>query len=262
MTKYYLHFVAWCKSSCHDCSMGTVSSLGHVSRGEMKTLLCTRPVALIRKEKGPQEGHLQRDAAGMRFSFIMTVVSVGCVWPPNQLLRSRFQPAFPREDRGGTHPIGSVSQPTGPCQRCHRWVSWLKKELHATCFASSLWPSDTFSRFWPDKAYLSRGYKPIIPTWIEINGPTFVLSHREALPASRGCLCLLRPEQPASCSGRRIAFCGLWRLQSINYTIEFSYLSEALNTYEQRRRPFRVKKRGKEDLLHYETLLLWTFHLP
>ena len=150
-----------------------------------------------------------------------------------------------------------MSQSTGPHQQCHHLVSWLKKELYTMCFASSLWPLDTFSRFWPDKAYLSWGYKPIIPTWIEINGPTFVLTHTEPLPARWDCFSVLwdqRSKLPAL-AGKSHSIDS----DALNQLItQLSCLSEALNTREQHGRRASEERRGKsEDVLYYQTLLIY-----
>lgn len=69
-------------------------------------------------------------------------------------------------------PIGSVTA----------WLAGLKKiELSTICFTRSFCPLDTFSSFWPDKAYLSSGYEPIIQPWIEIYGHPFVPAHTKSL---------------------------------------------------------------------------------
>lgn len=69
-------------------------------------------------------------------------------------------------------PIGSVTA----------WLAGLKKiELSTICFTRSFCPLDTFSSFWPDKAYLSSGYEPIIQSWIEIYGHPFVPAHTRSL---------------------------------------------------------------------------------
>lgn len=139
-----------------------------------------------------------------------------------------FKPVFPPEYCRIKYPIRLVSQSTGPHQQCHHLVSWLKKELYTMCFAGSLWPLDTVSRFWPDKAYLSRGYKPITPTWIEINGPTFVVTHPAPLPhAEAAFLCYESSGEVGSpfWQGAGI-FYRPWCPKSINDAVPFRSLSE------------------------------------
>lgn len=75
-----------------------------------------------------------------------------------------------------------------PIRSVTAWLVGLKKELYTICFTRSFCPLDTFSSFWPDKAYLSSGYKPIIQSWIEIYGHPFVPAHTRSLCDSLNCL--------------------------------------------------------------------------
>lgn len=89
-------------------------------------------------------------------------------------------------------PITSGGQFTVSHRKWSRLGSWLKKkkkELYPICFTRSFCPLDTFSSFWPDKAYLSSGYEPIIQSWIEIYGHPFLPAHTRRLRDSRNCLC-------------------------------------------------------------------------
>lgn len=75
-----------------------------------------------------------------------------------------------------------------PISSVTAWLVGLKKELYTICFTRSFCPLDTFSSFWPDKAYLSSGYEPIIQSWIEIYGQPFVPAHTQSLCDSLNCL--------------------------------------------------------------------------
>lgn len=75
-----------------------------------------------------------------------------------------------------------------PISSVTAWLVGLKKELYTICFTRSFCPLDTFSSFWPDKAYLSSGYEPIIQSWIEIYGQPFVPAHTQSPCDSLNCL--------------------------------------------------------------------------
>jgi len=75
-----------------------------------------------------------------------------------------------------------------PIRSVTAWLAGLKKGLYTICFTRPFCPLDTFSSFWPDKAYLSSGYEPIIQSWIEIYDHPFVPAHTRSLAASPSCL--------------------------------------------------------------------------
>lgn len=87
-------------------------------------------------------------------------------------------------------PITSGGQFTVSHRKWSCLGSWLKKKKEElSSFSRSFCPLDTFSSFWPDKAYLSSGYEPIIQSWIEIYGHLFLPAHTRRLCDSRNCLC-------------------------------------------------------------------------
>lgn len=115
------------------------------------------------------------------------------VWCLNLLSGLDFRLAFPswasRNNLSPSHLGVNLQFPIGSGAAWVVGFKKKKKELYPICFTRSFCPLDTFSSFWPDKAYLSSGYEPIIQSWIEIYGHSFLPAHTRRLRDSRNCLC-------------------------------------------------------------------------
>ena len=88
VSKYSLHFAAWCKSLWNGCRIGSISSLRHISRGRMKNLVFTGASCVNQRETDTylQQGNIFRErqssATEMCFNFVTILLSVGCALPP------------------------------------------------------------------------------------------------------------------------------------------------------------------------------------